>query len=82
LVLIGEFDDWTWAASCERLLRRFDASGAPLKVTIFPDAFHDFDSAALHGTIRFFGHWLRYDRKAATRAAAQMRDFLATELGK
>ena len=80
LVLIGEFDDWAWAASCERLMKRFDASGAPIKVTIFPDAFHDFDNAALHETVRYFGHWLRYDRNAAARAAAETRDFLAAEL--
>ncbi len=81
LVLIGELDDWTLAASCDRLLRRFDASGAPLKVTILPGAYHDFDSIALRGTIRYFGHWLRYDQEAATRAAAEARDFLAAELG-
>ena len=82
LVLIGELDDWTLAASCDRLLRRFDASGAPIKVTVFPGAYHDFDSATLPGTVRYFGHWLRYDKDAATRAAAETRDFLAAILGK
>jgi dienelactone hydrolase len=80
LVLIGEFDDWTLAASCERLLRRFDSSGAPLLVTIFRGAFHDFDNAAIKGTMRYFGHWLRYDKEAAARAATEMHDFLATEI--
>lgn len=81
LVLIGELDDWSLAASCDRLMRRFDASGAPIKVTVFPEAFHSFDSAAIKGTVRYFGHWLRYDKDAATRAAAEMHDFLAAQLG-
>jgi dienelactone hydrolase len=81
LVLIGEFDDWSWAASCERLRRRFDASGAPLKITVFPEAYHSFDSttASPYGT-RYYGHWLRYNADVTAQAAAQTRDFLAAEL--
>jgi dienelactone hydrolase len=81
LVLIGGNDDWTPATGCDRLLRRFDSSGAPIKITVFPDAYHDFDSGAIRGTIRYFGHWLRYDPEAAALAAGQTRDFLAKELG-
>jgi dienelactone hydrolase len=80
LVLIGELDDWSLAASCDRLRWRFDASGAPLKVTVFPDAYHSFDNPSVHGTVRYFGHWLRYDKDATVRAAAETRDFLAAKL--
>jgi len=82
LVLIGALDDWSLAASCDRLLRRFDASGAPIKVTVFPEAYHSFDSTALHRTVRYFGHWLRYDKDATARAAAETHDFLAAQLGR
>ena len=81
LILIGELDDWTPATSCDYLLRRFDPSGAPLKVTVFPAVYHSFDSAAagVYGT-RYYGHWLRYNADAAARAAAEARAFLAKEL--
>jgi len=82
LVLIGGRDDWALAASCERLLRRFDASGASLKVTVFPDAYHSFDDPAVRGGVLFFGHELRYDEVVATRAAGETRDFLAAHLGR
>jgi|SRR5579862_193555 len=81
LVLIGEFDDWAWAASCDRLRRRFDASGAPLKVTVFPEAYHSFDNIAAspYGT-RYYGHWLRYNAEVTAQAAAEARAFLAAQL--
>jgi dienelactone hydrolase len=81
LVLIGELDDWTLAASCDRLLRRFDASGAPLKVTVFPEAYHSFDNttASVYG-VRYYGHWLRYNADVTARAAAETHDFLAGQL--
>lgn len=82
LVLIGELDDWSLAASCDRLLRRFDASGAPIKITVLPEAYHSFDSPNLQGTVRYFGHWLRYDKAATERAAAETRNFLAAQLSK
>jgi len=81
LVLIGELDDWSWAASCERLMKRWDHNSAPLKLIVFPEAYHSFDSTALRGTVRYFGHWLRYDPEATRRAAEAAHDFLAAQLG-
>ena len=39
-----------------------DGRGAPLKVIVFPEAYHSFDNplGRPYGT-RFFGHWLRYN---------------------
>ena len=82
LVLIGELDDWSWAASCERLMKRWDRNSAPLKLIVFPEAYHSFDSTDIRGTIRYFGHWLRYDVEATRRAAEATHDFLAAQLGK
>ncbi len=83
LVLIGELDDWTLATSCDHLQRRFDASGAPLKITVFPEAYHSFDNttAGVYG-VPIYGHWLRYNADVTARAAAETRDFLAAILGK
>ena len=46
-----------------------------------PEVYHDFDypNAGVYGT-RYFGHWLRYNADAATRAATMARDFLAEKL--
>ncbi len=81
LILAGEYDDWARASECTRLLRRWDHNSAALWVTIFPEAYHDFDNprATAYGT-RYFGHWLRYNAEAAEAAAGRTRDFLATEL--
>jgi dienelactone hydrolase len=83
LILIGGLDDWTPAASCDRLLQRFDASGASLKITVFPEAYHSFDNttASVYG-VRYYGHWLRYNPDDSARAAAEARDFLAAQLGR
>lgn len=80
LVLIGELDDWSRAVECTWLLRRWDHNSAPLWVTVFPEAYHSFDSPPAGAGVRYFGHWLRYDAEATRRAIAQTRDFLAKEL--
>lgn len=80
LVFIGKLDDWSLASECERLLRRWNRHSASLKLVVFPEAYHSFDSATLRGTVRYYGHWLRYDPDATGRSIAQMRDFLAAQL--
>ncbi|MBS0248971.1 MAG: dienelactone hydrolase family protein [Proteobacteria bacterium] len=81
LILTGEYDDWARASECSRLLRRWNHTSAALWVTIFPEAYHDFDNprATPYGT-RHFGHWLRYNAEAAQAAAGQAREFLIKEL--
>ena len=81
LILIGELDDWSLAAECRRMMKRQDGKGPAVKLTVFPEVYHDFDypDAGVYGT-RYFGHWLRYNADAAARAAAMTHDFLAAEL--
>lgn len=81
LILAGELDDWARASECTRLMRRWNHNSAALWVTIFPEAYHDFDNpkATPHG-IRYFGHWLRYNPEAAAAAARQVKSFLSREL--
>ena len=82
IVLIGELDDWSPAKDCERWMARRAGKGAPVKLVIYPGAYHAFDVPALRDGVRTFGHWLKYDSDAAPRSVLEMHDFLATELTK
>ena len=44
LILIGEKDDWTPAAPCQRLTDAARAAGQPVSIKIYPGAHHSFDS--------------------------------------
>ncbi len=43
-ILIGEKDDWTPAAPCERMAFRSQAAGYPVTIKVYPGAQHAFDS--------------------------------------
>jgi dienelactone hydrolase len=43
LILIGAADDWTPPEPCEALARAAELRGEPVEITVYPDAFHDFD---------------------------------------
>ncbi len=80
IVLIGELDDWSSAKDCERWMKRRAGKGAPVKLIVYPGAYHAFDVPALRDGVRSFGHWLKYDAEAGPRSVVEMHDFLATEL--
>jgi dienelactone hydrolase len=82
IILIGELDDWTPAKDCERWMERRAGKGAPVKLVIYPGAYHAFDFQNLGDGRRLFGHWLKYDANAAERSILEMHDFLATQLAK
>ena len=46
-VHIGALDDWTPAAPCEALVASLQSRGADVRITVYPDARHAFDSAVL-----------------------------------
>ena len=46
LILVGELDDWTPAAPCEKLAQASHRGGAPVAIKVYPGARHSFDSAA------------------------------------
>ncbi|MGH8276996.1 MAG: dienelactone hydrolase family protein, partial [Steroidobacteraceae bacterium] len=80
LVLIGELDDWSPLKRCEQWMRRRDGRGAPVKMVVYPGAYHSFDVPGEgKGRIRF-GHWLEYSADAAARSASETHDFLAAQL--
>ena len=77
LVLIGERDDWSRAAAC----RGIDApqrNGSPVKLVIYPGAYHSFDLP--RPGRRYFGHWLEYNAAADEAAAQETKLFLAQHL--
>ena len=80
IILIGELDDWTPARDCERWMALRAGKGAPVKLVVYPGAYHAFDVPTLRSGSRLFGHWLKYDADAAARSISEMHDFLASQL--
>lgn len=80
LVLIGELDDWSRASECTWWAKRRHDSGAPVKIEVYPEAYHSFDNPNLRIATRAYGHWMKYDAAATAKATAAMRDFLAAQL--
>jgi len=82
VILIGERDDWTPAADCERWMARRAGKGAPVKLVVYPGAYHSFDNPDLSKEFYVFGHWVKYDADATQRSVAEMHDFLAAQFAK
>jgi dienelactone hydrolase len=80
IILIGELDDWTPAKDCERWMALRAGKGAPVKLVVYPGAYHAFDVPTLRSGSWLFGHWLKYYADAAARSISEMHDFLASQL--
>lgn len=80
LILIGELDNVTPAADCERLAKAQSGDGSDLKLVVYPGAHHGFDNPGFADGIRVSGMWLKYDRDAAEHSRSEMHDFLAARL--
>ena len=78
LILVGAMDDVTPAADCVRLAAK--QPGSTVKLVVYPSARHGFDNPEFGNGARLFGMWLAYDREAAERSRAELRNFLATRL--
>lgn len=81
LILIGELDAWSPIKLCEWWMQRRDGRGAPVRLVVYPEAFHGFDDPGIRNGMDFtFGHWVKYDPEAAARASAELANFLADNL--
>lgn len=80
LILVGALDDVTPAADCRRLAKAQPGEGSRLKLVVYPGARHGFDNPEFADGLSVSGMTLQYDRDAAERASAELRDFLAAEL--
>lgn len=74
LILIGGKDDWTSAARCEPLAARPPGNGAPVRLQVYPDAYHDFDAEGTESNN--FGHRASYNAAAAAAARQEVTSFL------
>jgi dienelactone hydrolase len=88
LIMIGELDDWTSVEGCRRLAEGNDdygvarkREGAPIKLIVYPGAYHAFDSPVLKTPKELFGHRLEYNQAAAEQSAVALRAFLDAVVG-
>ena len=79
LILIGSADDWTPAARCRRWRDMVNPNGHTLDMTVYPGAFHAFDSpVAPHD---YAGHHVGSDPAARPASIAAAQAFFAGRLG-
>jgi len=89
LILIGELDDWTLATECRNMvdgrddwgISRQQHQGAPIKLIVYPGAYHAFDAAGLTTPVQLLGHHLEFNPSATDQAIGAVRDFLKTTIG-
>jgi dienelactone hydrolase len=89
LILIGELDDWTLAQECRNMVDGRDdwgisrdlSQGVPVRLIVYPGAYHAFDVPGLERPIELLGHHLEYNKPAADQASDVLREFLGNQLG-
>lgn len=65
LILIGELDDWTTVRDCQAMMAQRSGAGAPLKLVVYPGAYHAFDATTLGDKpLTYMGHRLEYNEAA------------------
>jgi dienelactone hydrolase len=79
LILIGDNDDWTPVARCERWRDQVASNGHTLQMKVYPGARHAFDALAMPHY--FVGHFIGRDPAAAVDAPIETRAFFASHLG-
>jgi len=89
LILIGELDDWTEAVECRNMadgrddwgISRQKGEGAPVRLVVYPGAYHAFDVPSLQTPIQYFGHHLEFNQAATDRSIDAVREFLDATIG-
>jgi dienelactone hydrolase len=89
LILIGERDDWASAQECRNMvdgrddwgISRTRGQGVPVRLIVYPGAYHAFDASNLERPIEFLGHHLEYNKSAAEQASDALREFLGLHIG-
>jgi dienelactone hydrolase len=80
LILIGGLDQWTPAADCSEKIEAWRTDGVPIEQVVYPSAHHGFYYLELQQGRTMFGHWVEYNKEAATDASRRMREFLKRHL--
>jgi dienelactone hydrolase len=89
LILIGERDDWTLAGECRNMvdgrddwgISRRKGEGVPVRLVVYPDAFHAFDAPGLRAPVEYFGHHLEFNEAATNQSIEAVREFLDATIG-
>ena len=89
LIMTGESDDWTPAEACRKLVNgqndwgisRQKGEGVPIKLIVYPDAYHSFDLPTLQTPIKYFGHHLEFNKLATEQSSDALREFLQAKVG-
>jgi dienelactone hydrolase len=79
LILIGDNDDWTPVARCERWRDQVAPNGHNLQMKVYSGARHVFDALAMPHY--FAGHYVGREPAAAVDARVETRNFFAARLG-
>lgn len=81
LIQIGELDDWTPAHACQEMMDHRSGEGAPMRLIVYPGAYHAFTVRSPNGAPRmYFGHRLEYNEAAARAAGQETINFLQQAL--
>lgn len=89
LVLVGELDDWTPARECRNMVEgrddwgisRHKGEGVPMRLVVYPGAYHAFDAPGLQTPIQYFGHHLEFNQAATDQSVGAVREFLHATIG-
>jgi dienelactone hydrolase len=90
LILIGELDDWTLATECRNMvdgrddwgISRQKDQGIPIKLIVYPGAYHAFDAAGLTTPVLLLGHRLEYNASATDQSMSAVQEFLRAQIGR
>ncbi|MBR1250339.1 dienelactone hydrolase family protein [Bradyrhizobium sp. AUGA SZCCT0169] len=90
LILIGERDDVTPAEECRKMVDGRDAwgisrqkdQGAPIKLIIYPDAYHGFDVPSVAIPAELSGRHLEFNQIAKDQSVVALREFLDATIGR
>jgi dienelactone hydrolase len=89
LILIGELDDWTPALECRNMVEGRDdwgisrqkGQGVPIKLIVYPGAYHAFDRQGLTAPVQYLGHHIEFNQAATEQAISAVQEFLKVEIG-
>jgi dienelactone hydrolase len=89
LILIGELDDWARAGECRNMVEGRDdygisrrkGDGVPMKLIVYPGAYHSFDAPQLKTPVQFLGHHLEFNQAATDQSTGAVREFLDATIG-
>jgi dienelactone hydrolase len=89
LILIGERDDWSSAEACRDLVDGRDEMGVsrqpvehpPIKLMVYPGAYHAFDAPDLQTPGERRAHHLEFNQSATDQSTVALREFLDATIG-